>query len=205
MRDSSRRGGGRAGLRAAARRFSGRLGKVLTPLRLSVLVAACAAIALGVSQYVDYRSVVVATPDYANYPDIAPIAPPPEIETEPTGAAHAYVLVPVALAALVSLGFILAGRWRLGRLVAAFGAFAIAIALLVDRPAGLEEGTAVRDFEGARASLDYGFHLELASGAVLVLAGLIAGRHARVERAKPRRRRARRAQSQSPRLRRAPA
>jgi hypothetical protein len=151
----------------------------VTPLRATLAVAALAAVALAVSQFLDYREVAVGTADYEAYSDVKQVAPPPAVDREPTGAAHAYAVFPLALGALVALALVARGRWQLTRLAAGLGALALTIALLVDRPAGLDEGTATRDFEGAKASLEYGFYIELAAAAVLVAASLIAARYAR--------------------------
>lgn len=189
-----------ARLADSARWHSARMGAVVTPLRATLVVAVAAAVALAVSQFLDYRGVAVGAADYAAYPDIEPIAPPPQVERDPAGSAHAYLLLPVALAALLALALALRGRARLARLAAVLGAFSLAVVLIVDRPAGLDEGTTVRDFAGAEASLEYGFYIELAAAGVLLATSLIAARHARLARSRPRRRSARRP-ARAPRLR----
>jgi hypothetical protein len=179
------------------RRVSARAGMVITPLRAALAVAALAAVALAISQFLDYRGVAVGAADYA--PDIRPIAPAPQVEREVAGSAHAYLLLPVAIAAFVALVFALRGRSRLARLSAALGAFSLAVVLIVDRPAGLEEGPAAVRYEGVEASLEYGFYVELSASVVLLVASLIAARYGRIAELRERRARAR-ASRVNPRL-----
>jgi hypothetical protein len=191
----------------SVRWYSSRVGAVVTPLRATLAVAVVAAVALGVSQFLDYRGVAVGAGDYAAYPDIEPIAPPPEVDRDQTGSAHAYVLLPVALGALAALSLILffdliglarRGQARLATVAAILGALSLAIVLIVDRPAGLDEGTVAIPYEGAEASLQYGFYVELAAATVLLACGLLAGRYA----ASPQRRAGRtRGAARAPRLR----
>jgi hypothetical protein len=186
-------------LSEAVRRVSARAGMVITPLRAALAVASLAAVALAVSQFLDYRGVAIGAGDYAAYPDIEPIAPAPQVDREVAGSAHAYLLLPVAIAALVALAFALRGRSRLARLAAALGAFSLVVVLIVDRPAGLDEGVTTVRFEGAEARLEYGFYVELAASVVLVAASLIAARYGRIAEARERRLRSR-AAARNPRL-----
>jgi hypothetical protein len=175
------------------------MGSVVTPLRATLAVAAVAAVTLGVSQFLDYRGVAVGAGDYAAYPDIEAIAPPPQVDRDPAGSAHAYLLLPVAIIALAAIVLAFRGRVRLVRLAAALGVFSLAVILIVDRPAGLDEGVTVVRFEGAEASLEYGFYLELVAAAVLVAGSLIASRY--VGSAVPERRRDSGRPAPAPRLR----
>lgn len=150
-------------------------------------VAALAAVALGVSQFVDYRGVAVGAPSYEG--EVGTVAPAPLTELRTTGSAHAYLLLPVALAALLLVGATLRGSWRLGRLIAALGAVGIAVSIAIDAPAGLDVGRAGIAYSGAEAKLIEGFWVQLSAAATLVLCGPLLGayaRRARPERGRPR-------------------
>ena len=161
--------GARAAIRAAER--------AVTPQRAVGAVILAAAITLGVSQFVDYRGVGIGTPLYEG---VEGVTPPPQTDKEPTGAAHSYVMLPIAVLAIGALAFALRGRWQLGRAIALLGAAVIAVTLLVDMPKGLDEGQAARDFEGTEALLLEGFWVQLSSAAVLVVTGLLLSRYVRL-------------------------
>ena len=55
----------------------------------------------------------------------------------------------------------------------ALGAIGLAVVLLVDLPAGLDEGDAASRFSGATATLRDGFYVELAACVGLILGGLL--------------------------------
>lgn len=152
--------------------------RVVTPRRAVAAVILGAAVLLGVSQFVDYRGVGIGTPQYQG---VEAVAPPPQTDREPAGAAHAYALLPVAVLAIGALGFALRGRWRLGRAVSVLGLVGIAVSLLIDVPQGLDEGSAALSFEGAEAELIDGFWVQLAASAVLVVVGVLLGRYVRAE------------------------
>lgn len=183
---------------AALARLATRLSGVVTPQRaIGGLIVAVGA-ALVASQFVDYRGVEIGQPGYAGLPDVAH---PPTVEVKRAGAAHAYLLVPIGIAAAL-LGLLAArrDRRRLGLAVAALGLVAIAAILLVDLPDGLDTGAQSSRFAGATAVLEDGFYAELAAAAGLVLAGLLyyarpcririnsSGRAASARRRRPRRR-----------------
>jgi hypothetical protein len=151
--------------------------RVVTPPRAVGAVVLAAAVLLGVSQFVDYRGVGIGVPLYEG---VEAVAPPPQTDREPAGSAHSYVLLPVAILAIVALVFALRGRWRLGRAISLLGLFGIAVSLLIDVPKGLDEGLAARDFEGTEATLLEGFWVQLASAGVLVVTGLLLGRYVRL-------------------------
>jgi len=167
------------GAAALGRRGLRRLAVVLTPLRAALIVAIAAAILLGVSQFVDYRGVAVGASDYAAYTDVEAVAPAPQVDREPAGSAHAYLLVPVAALSIVLLVAAARGRWQLGRVVALLGVLAIAVALIVDVPAGLDESAQAVAYSSVEAHLVEGFWVQLFSGAVLVVAGLLVSHYAR--------------------------
>ena len=179
-----------AGLAAIGRRGVTWLAKVVTPLRAALLVAAAAAILLGISQFVDYRGVAVGVADYAAYEDVGIVAPAPQVDRDPAGSAHAYLLVPVAAIALVLLVLCARGRWQLGWIVSLLGLFGIAVSLLVDVSAGLDESVQAIAYEGVEAQLIEGFYAQLFAAVVLVFGGLLVSRYARrTERRVPRARR----------------
>ena len=94
-------GAGRA-LEAAASRRCAFAERHLTPARAVAAVALVAAGALVASQWLDYHAVSVGTDAYSG--DVGVVAPAPEVETEIAGNAHAWVMVPLGLAALAVLG-----------------------------------------------------------------------------------------------------
>jgi hypothetical protein len=151
------------------------------------------------SQFIDYRAVEIGQPGYAGLGDVAAAAPTEAVRT--AGAAHAYLLVPVGVLAMI-LGALALRREakRLGLLVVALGLFSLAVILLVDLPRGLDEGVQTSRFAGASAVLLDGFFAELAAAGGMVLAGLLyyarpcririnlSGRAASARRRRPRRR-----------------
>ena len=154
--------------------------RALTPSRAVGAVVLAAAIALGASQFVDYRGVEIGGDLYEG---LESIAPAPQADRAVTGSAHAYLLLPVAVAAVAALAFTLRGRWQLGRAVALLGAIGVAVSLLVDLPKGLDEGSAALGFEGAQARLVEGFWVQLSASAVLVACGLLLAAYVRAEHA----------------------
>ncbi len=183
---------------AAAVRAATRASAVLTPQRAIGAAIFAAGVCLVVSQFVDYRAVEIGQPGYAGLPNV--VEPPTEAVRH-AGEAHAYLLVPLgALAALLGLLAAARDRRRLGLTVAGLGLVGIAVILLIDLPAGLDEGAQAARFAGAKAVLEDGFFAELAAASGLVLAGLLyyarpcririnsSGRAASARRRRPRRR-----------------
>jgi hypothetical protein len=143
----------------------------LTPERVLVAVIAAAGGLLVYSQFVAYRGVEVGQPQYS---EVSTVAPAPQTDRIDAGAAHAYVLIPLAaIAVAIALLALLSGRWRLGRLVSLIGLLGIAISLAIDLPKGLDAGTAGTAFAGAKATMTEGFYAQLAASAVLVLCGWV--------------------------------
>ncbi len=153
---------------AAAYRFALRH---LTPARGVAVVAAVSIGVLIASQWVDYRAISIGNDAYAG--SVGLVAPAPEIGQEHAGDAHGWVMVPIGVAALVVLGLALTGRPRLARLLIPLGVAVIAIALIVDRSNGLDEGAAAIAYEGAVAHLREGFWLQLAAAAGMIACGLL--------------------------------
>jgi hypothetical protein len=161
----------------------------LTPQRMLVLVIAVCGGLLIYSQFVAYRGVEVGQPDYSA---VSTIAPAPQTDRVDAGAAHAYVLIPVALLAIgIAVAALLTGRWKLGRLVALLGLVGILVSLAIDLPKGLDAGTAGTAFAGAHATLTSGFYAQLFASAVLVLCGSTLAAHLRASTAAPAERRKR--------------
>jgi hypothetical protein len=180
-----------------AARGATRASAVLTPQRAIGAVIVAAGCCLVVSQFLDYRAVEIGQPGYSG---LSSIARPPTTAVRTAGDAHAYLLVPLGLLAIL-LGVLATARdrRRLGLTVAALGLVAVAAILLVDLPSGLDEGAQTSRFAGATAVLEDGFYAELAAAAGLVLAGLLyyarpcririnsSGRAASARRRRPRR------------------
>lgn len=177
-------------------RLSTALSGVITPARAAAVVLIAAGILLAVSQFIDYRAVEIGQPGYAGLPHVATV---PTEAVRTAGDAHAYLLVPVGLAAALIGALALVRESRnLGLLVAGLGLISIALILLVDLPAGLDEGAQTSRFAGATAVLEDGFFAELAAAGGLLLAGLLyyarpcririslSGRAARARRRRPR-------------------
>lgn len=169
----------------------------ITPRRAGGAAIAVAGAFLIASQFVDYRGVEIGQPGYAGLPDVASS---PVVDTRTPGEAHAYLLVPVGLAA-IALGVACGRRERrrLALAAAALGLAAIAVALAVDLPRGLDAGDQASRFAAASAVLEPGFYAQLAAASALVLSGLVyyarpcririssSGRAASARRRRPRR------------------
>ena len=162
----------------AARRGAGwtaatvkRIRGVMTPKRVALALLAGSALALVVSQFMEYRAIEIGQPGYAGLP----AAQPPTVGGETAGQAHAYLLVPLALlAGWLALRAIRRPRAAgLGLTFAALGLAGLAVVLLIDLPAGLDEGAAASRFSGATATLRDGFFIELAGCVGLILGGLL--------------------------------
>jgi hypothetical protein len=183
---------------ALAVRGATRASATITPQRAAAAVIVAAAGALIASQFLDYRGVEIGQPGYAGLPEVAR---PPTVDVKTAGEAHSYLLIPLGvLAALLGLLALGRDRRRLGLAAAALGLVALATILLVDLPAGLDEGAENARFAGATAVLEDGFYAELAAAAGLLIAGLLyyarpcririssSGRAASARRRRPRRR-----------------
>jgi hypothetical protein len=179
--------------------------ELFTPGRAAAAVLIATGACLVASQFIDYRAVEIGQPGYAGLPQVAHA---PTVEARTAGAAHAYLLVPIgALAAALGLLALVRERRNLGLVVAALGLVSLALILLVDLPAGLDEGSQSSRFAGATAVLEDGFFAELAAAGGMVLAGLLyyarpcririnlSGRAASARRRRPRRRASSRARA----------
>jgi hypothetical protein len=142
----------------------------VTAARVALALALAACVAIAVSQFVDYRGIEIGGDLYS--PDASAVAPAPQLGQEPTGDAHAYVMLPLALAAAVLAWLALRGRPRLALGVAALGAVGLIVTLAIDLPQALDTGRIGESYEGTEAQLLTGFWLELAGSAALLVAGL---------------------------------
>ncbi|MDX6662986.1 MAG: hypothetical protein QOG09_1088 [Solirubrobacterales bacterium] len=146
----------------------------LPPERALAAVILAAAALLALAQFSHFSSIRVGVSAYA---DVVNEAPAPVVKTSTTGAAHAWVLLPVAvLAAWAGVAALVRGRWQLARIAAIAGGLGIAVALLIDRPQGLDEGVAATNYDDARAVLTGGFWVELSASIALLLCGLLLAR-----------------------------
>jgi hypothetical protein len=150
---------------------------VLTLRRLVAAVAVCALFALVVAQFLDYRSLAASTDAYAAYPGVE--APVVDRELDSFSAGHAVLMAAIALAALVAVVLALAGRRRFGFLVAGLGLVALAIGLVIDLPAALDEGDATLAFSGVEASVEDGLWIEVVAAGVLAACGALLVLHGR--------------------------
>ncbi|HEU4980002.1 MAG TPA: hypothetical protein VFT14_02225 [Solirubrobacterales bacterium] len=162
------------------------LRRVVTPLRTAAFVGIAAAVALGVSQFFDYRGVAVDAPAYSG--ELGATAPVPITERETAGGAHLWLLLPLAAAALLLVVATYRGRPRLARAVSLCGLLGLAVAIAIDLPQGLDEGRAGISFSGSEAQLLEGFWAEVSASAVLVLSGGLLALYSRGVRSKQRRR-----------------
>jgi hypothetical protein len=143
---------------------------LLPPQRAICGVIVASALCLIASQFVDFRSVEVGQSAYAGLA----AATPPTVAAKTPVDVHSYLLIPIALlAAIAGVMAVSPKRRGLGRIVVALGLLSIAVILLVDLPAGLEEGSQAARFSGATAVLENGFFAQLAAAAGLVLGGLL--------------------------------
>lgn len=150
-----------------------RSSEALTPRRGLLVATIGCAVLLGLSQFADYRGVAIGVD---NYSGLETVAPAPELDRAEAGSAHGYALVPAALLAIaIVVGAARTGRWRLCRLAVLIGLAAIAVAVLIDRPTGLDEGALTRDFTGVQADLLEGFWVQIAAGAGLAITAVLLG------------------------------
>jgi hypothetical protein len=141
-------------------------------------VAAAGFVAIAVlvaSQWVDYRGISVGTGAYSQSVEL--VVPAPEVARERAGDAHAWLMLPLALAAAVVTVLAIRGRRKLARLLVPIGLAVIAIAVFADAPKGLDEGAAAISYEGAQARLLEGFWLQIAAAGVLIVCGLLLPRY----------------------------
>ncbi len=144
--------------------------RAVTPARGIAVVALAAAGLLAAAQFVDYRDVQAGVPAYEGVENVAP-APVIDGTAETAGSAHAYVLLIVAVAAAVVVVLSMLGRWRLARSLLCLGLLTVAIAVFIDRPAGLDEADTAISFVGAEARLLGAFWVQIFAGVVIAACG----------------------------------
>jgi hypothetical protein len=155
---------------AISARGATRASALLTPARAICILIIASAACLIASQFVTYSSVEIGQPAYAGLTS----ATPPTVAGETAGAAHSYVLVPIALLAAFAGSMMLRTERRgLARIVVGLGLLCIALILVVDLPAGTDVGAQSSRFSGATAVLQGGFYGELAAAAGLLVGGLL--------------------------------
>lgn len=160
------------------RRASAGASRALTPIRALAAVACGAAVLLALSQFANYRGISVGTEAYA---EVITVVGAPDREVSETGSAHGYAMVPLAIIALALIALAVRDRrWQLCRLIAAGGVAAIAVALIVDRPAGLDTGELAMRYQGVEARLLGGFYAQIFSGLLLATSAVLLGRELRL-------------------------
>lgn len=157
-------------LTAISTRAATRTSALITPARGICLLILASAVCLVVSQFITYSSIEIGQPAYAGLTS----ATPPTVAAESAGAAHAYVLIPLAaIAAFVAAMMLRTERRGLSRIVIGLGLLCIALILIIDLPAGSDVGAQSSQFSGAKAVLESGFYAELAAAAGLLIGGLL--------------------------------
>lgn len=154
--------------------------RTATPARGLAIAALAATVALGASQFADYRAVEVGAPEYAQVENVAPA---PQVARAMPSSPHGISVFAIAVASLFVLLFSVWRNWRLARLLLFGGVAVVAISLFVDRHDGLELGTAGEAYSGAHAVLLGPFWVQLFAGATLVIVGPLLAAQLRGERA----------------------
>ncbi len=154
--------------------------RVITPHRALLLVAAIAAVLLGVSQFKGLGAIEIGQPGYTGIEDLA--RAPAVDRTTPAGI-HTRILVPIAAVAFLAVVIIGLGsvksmarrfaRWRrlASMVLVTIGLLTLVVALLVDLPDATDTAEWELAYAGVKAVLLSGFWLEVAAGATLTLAG----------------------------------
>ena len=144
--------------------------RAVTPARVTVGVALLTAAALAASQWGDLSAISTGVDAYQGLEDVVAA---PEVTTKTVGAAHAWVGIPLAIAAALLIIGSARGRPGLARLLIPIGIAVIAISLLIDRPEGLDKGNDEIAYESVTAELLTGFWAQLVSGIVLILLAVV--------------------------------
>jgi hypothetical protein len=145
--------------------------RVLNPRRATALVALVSMAALAGSQLVDYRAVEIGA---SRYQGVSGVAAPPELAAATPRSAHGdWILAICGVALLILVAAAWLRRPALARFLVLLGAGALAIALAVDRPHGLQVGKPGVEYQGARAVLSSGYGAEITAAATLAFAGFV--------------------------------
>jgi hypothetical protein len=153
--------------------------EVTVPRTLAV-VAGAAAVALIVSQFIDYRGIAVGGDQYSG--EVQTVAPVPMVGVKTPVDTHSYVLIPLAVIALPLVWLTLHGRWKLGRAIALIGGIGLIVALGIDAPKGLDTGRLGDAYAGTEGRLLEGFWTEFFASLALVITGLALSKFVREER-----------------------
>lgn len=168
-------------LLAALGRLVAALNRVITPLRALVLVAAVAAVVLGISQYKGLGATEIGQVGYAGIEDLARA---PAIDRTTPAGVHTRILVPIAAIAfaavlVIALGSLKAFASRLARfrrlaamVLVTIGLLTLVVSLLIDLPDTTDTTEAALAYADVQARLLSGFWLQLAAGATLAVAGV---------------------------------
>jgi len=152
-------------------RVVGRLDRILTPTRAAALVCLVGCVALGISQFTDFRAIEIGRPDYGGVLDLTG-APRVDVLT-PFQVHSVLILILAVVAAIGTIASLVTGRGRPASLTVAAGLATVIITLVADLPRGLDLGDAGTAYAGAVAVLLGGFWLQLAGGVVLLVGGLV--------------------------------
>ena len=153
--------------------------RIVTPARGLAVVAVATTVAMGASQFADYRAVEVGAPEYTG---VEQVAAAPQVDEETARSAHGISVFALAVVSLFVTAFAVGRNWRLARLLLFLGAAVVLISLIVDAPEGLKEGSAAVTYEGAKATLLGGFWVELFSAVALMLVGPLLAVNLRADR-----------------------
>src|SRR5262249_18920997 len=104
----------------------------VTPMSTVAFVGLAAAVGLGISQSFDFHGVAVDAPNYAG--EVGATAPAPVVGTETAGSAHLWLLIPIAVAAVVLIVATYRGETRFAPGVFLCGLLGLAVALAIDLP-----------------------------------------------------------------------
>jgi hypothetical protein len=143
----------------------------VTPARAVTVVSLVAIGALIASQWRDYSAISVGTDAYSG--EVGVVAPPPQVSSAVAHDAHGWVMLVLAALALIVVARAVTKRPRVASLLVPIGIAVLAISIGIDAPKGLDEGNAAIAYESASARLLEGFWLQIATGAVLVACGLL--------------------------------
>jgi LPXTG-motif cell wall-anchored protein len=176
--DASRGPGQRPGRFAAlARGSNGDAPRSLRPLETAFAALALAAAGALIASY--FATVVYVTTRTASCQDLAtPLHSADCVKTG--GDQHSIAFILLGLALLALAGIVVARGVRTAAAgIAAIGAAALLIALIADLPQTHRAGALASDFSAAKAHAGAGLALEIAGGALAVVAAAVGFRCAR--------------------------
>lgn len=149
------------------------LDRLVTPRRALVAAAILATVLLAVSQFTEYRTVEIGQSGYSPV-EVAAVTDAPRVDTLNPIGTHSVPLLVAAVLALAGLAALVrSGRSRAALLPLLAGLLALVLSLAVDLPAGRSLGDSAAAYSGATAVLLSGFWLQLSTGLVLAVSGLL--------------------------------